>query len=41
MGVPIKKEEGAVVMPQPALLPAAPILTTALTNTDKNKKRKR
>ncbi|OAA51965.1 Zn(2)-C6 fungal-type DNA-binding domain protein [Metarhizium rileyi] len=39
MGVPIKKEEVAAP-PQPALLPAAPITTAAMT-TDKAKKRKR
>ncbi|KAG5995237.1 hypothetical protein E4U43_003073 [Claviceps pusilla] len=40
MGVPIKKEE--VTAPsQPALLPAAPITTAAMTAADKNKKRKR
>lgn len=42
MGVPIKKEEGAMLAP-PTLLPAAPIAPTsvAITTADKNKKRKR
>ncbi|KJZ80536.1 hypothetical protein HIM_00386 [Hirsutella minnesotensis 3608] len=39
MGVPIKKEE-ALISAQPALLPAAPITTAAMT-VDKAKKRKR
>ncbi|PHH88652.1 hypothetical protein CDD83_7254 [Cordyceps sp. RAO-2017] len=40
MGVPIKKEETAVLPVPPALLPAAPITTAAMT-ADKAKKRKR
>ena len=40
MGVPIKAGEAPVLLP-PALLPAAPISTTSITNADKAKKRKR
>jgi hypothetical protein len=41
MGVPIKKEEGAMLAP-PTLLPAAPIAATAVdVAADKAKKRKR